>query len=63
MLQTITESLNGERTTQTFCQGATYPVPDQVGQLWIARGWAEAAQPPRAGLSSQPSVHSPRRKE
>jgi len=43
MRQTLTESINGGRTTQAFVKGSTYPVPDDVGQLWIGRGWATAA--------------------
>lgn len=45
MLQTVpNESTNGGRTTQTFLKGATYPVPDEIGQLWIGRGWATATK-------------------
>lgn len=57
MLQTVPgESINGGRTTQAFLTGATYPVPEAIGQLWIGRGWASAA--PRSlrlspGLSGQ----------
>lgn len=50
MQQTIHESINGGRTTQAFAKGETYPVPDDIGQLWIGRGWAmaKAAPPPDA---------------
>lgn len=45
MLQTIPgESINNGRTTQTFVKDATYPVPDEIGQLWIGRGWATATK-------------------
>lgn len=43
MRQTMTESINGGRTTQEFVKGGTYTLPDDVGQLWIGRGWAIAA--------------------
>lgn len=42
MTQTLTESLNGGRTTQVFVAGGRYLVPDHLGQLWIGRGWATA---------------------
>ena len=44
MTQTITESLNGGRTKQEFLKGGAYAVPDEIGQLWIGRGWATAAR-------------------
>lgn len=43
MAQTITDSINEGRTRQEFFKGAPYQVPDEVGQLWIGRGWATAA--------------------
>lgn len=43
MKQTMTESINGGRTTQEYVKGSIYHVPDEVGQVWISRGWAEAA--------------------
>lgn len=59
MLRTIPgESINAGRTTQTFLKGATYSVPDEIGQLWIGRGWAEAADglSGPSGLSGGPTT-------
>jgi hypothetical protein len=43
MQQTMKESINGGRTTQEFVKGLPYQVPDDIGQLWVGRGWAVAA--------------------
>ncbi len=52
MLQTIPdETINGGATRQDFIQGACYPVPDAIGQLWIGRGWARAAAARSLGSS------------
>ena len=48
MRQTLTESINGGRTTQSFVAGGRYQVPDRVGQIWVGRGWAEASVKPTA---------------
>lgn len=42
MKQTLTESINGGRTTQSFVAGGRYLVPDHIGQIWVGRGWATA---------------------
>lgn len=46
MKQTVTDSLNGGRTTQEFLKGSAYQLPDEIGQLWIGRDWAVAAAKP-----------------
>lgn len=43
MRQTLTESINGGRTTQAFVAGGRYLVPDHIGQIWVGHGWATAA--------------------
>lgn len=51
MQQTINESINSGRTKQEFAKGASYPVPDDIGQLWIGRGWAMAKAAPAPDAS------------
>jgi hypothetical protein len=62
MTQTIMESVNGSRTHQAFPKGASYQVPDPVGQRWIARGWAVAAEAPTPE-AARPVPPAPKRKE
>lgn len=60
MLQTISgESINAGRTTQEFLKGATYPVPDEIGRLWIGRGWAQAT----TAAAAAPVARTSTRKE
>lgn len=60
MLQAIPgESINAGRTTQDFLKGATYSVPDEIGQLWIGRGWAQA----RTAAAAAPVARTSTRKE
>jgi len=54
MTQTIQDSINGSRTQQQFLKGASYQVPDSVGQLWIGRGWATAATLGERGSAPAP---------
>ncbi|MCS6302375.1 MAG: hypothetical protein H8K07_01715 [Nitrospira sp.] len=58
MTQTIHESLTGGRTTQEFVKGARYDVPQPIGQLWIARGWARPVHG-LSGLSGLSGARSP----
>ena len=59
MRQTLTESINGGRTTQSFVAGGRYLVPDHIGQLWIGRGWAVSA-PVAATTPASPAMRHAR---
>lgn len=61
MLQTITDSLNGGRTTQTFLKSVTYDLPNNIGQLWIGRGWARAAAAPARDAPARSQADGPAR--
>lgn len=43
MMKTINESINEGRTAQEFVKGLPYQIPDEIGPVWIERGWAVAA--------------------